>query len=379
MGLANAAGITDLARLAKRRLPSFVFNYIEGGAGEGAGVALNAAAYHRHLFKPRRLAGLAAEASFTLFGRTYRQGFGVAPLGMANLAWPGADLALARLAERAQIPYVLSTAGTTSIETIAAAAPTAAWFQLYLSRDEAVTRDMVRRAWEAGLRVLVLTVDVPAPSRRNRGIRDGFTLPFHFTPRVLLDLAAHPAWSLATLRAGMPSLETYAQYARSDNLQVVGRFIAELNKRGPGWDDLAAVRAQWQGALVVKGILEPEDATTAIAAGADGVWVSNHGGRQLESAPASLDRLAAVRAAVGDAVPVLFDGGITGGEAVIKAFALGASMTFAGRAFAYGCGAGGAGGADKAFEILSRKIMAALHQIGCASLAAADRTILADA
>ena len=377
MGLANAASIADLALLAKRRLPAFVFNYIEGGAGDGAGVARNAAAYRRHVFTVKRLAGLATDAAFELFGRSYRRGFAVAPIGMANLAWPGADLILARLAERENIPYVLSTAGTTSIEKIAAAAPSVAWFQLYMSRDDAITRDMVRRAWDAGMRVLVFTVDVPAPSRRNRGIRDGFTLPFRFTGRVLMDLAAHPSWSLATLRAGMPSLETYAQYAKSESLQAVGRFIAQLNKHGLDWDDLASVRAQWRGALVVKGILEPADAMAALRAGADGIWVSNHGGRQLESAPASLDRLAPIRAAVGAAVPVLFDGGIAGGEDVIKAMALGASMVFSGRSFAYGVGAGGARGADKAFEILSREIMAALHQIGCPSLKAADRTILA--
>ena len=303
MGLANAAGIADLAQLAKRRLPSFVFNYIAGGAGEGDGVIRNEAAFRRYVFKVKRLAGLAAESTVELFGRSHRQGFGVAPIGMANLAWPGADLILARMAEREKIPYVLSTAGTTSIEKIAAAAPTMAWFQLYMSRDEAITRDMVRRARDAGMRVLVLTVDVPAPSRRNRAIRDGFTLPFRFTGRVLLDLAAHPAWSLATLRAGMPRLETYAHYADSQSLQGVGRFIAQLNKHGLGWDDLAAIRAQWPGALVVKGILDPVDAVAAIRAGADGIWVSNHGGRQLESAPASLDRLGPIRAAVGDAAP----------------------------------------------------------------------------
>jgi isopentenyl diphosphate isomerase/L-lactate dehydrogenase-like FMN-dependent dehydrogenase len=375
--IAKAACIADLARLAERRLPSFVFNYIAGGAGEERGVLRNEAAFGRVLFNARRLAGPAAPSTVTLFGRTYGQGFGIAPIGMTNLAAPGGDLILARLAERETIPYVLSTAGTTGIEDVAAAAPHA-WFQLYMSRDEAITSDMVRRAWDAGMRVLVLTVDVPAPSRRNRGIRDGFSLPFHFTARVIADLLAHPSWSLATARAGMPTLATYAHYARSSNIEVVGQFISQLNKHGLSWDDLDAIRAQWQGTLVVKGVLDPEDAILMVGRGVDGIWVSNHGGRQLESAEASLDALARVRAALGPSVPILFDGGIRSGEDVIKARALGADMAFSGRCFAYGLGAGGAPGADKAFEILAKEVIAALHQIGCPSLAAATRSILAD-
>lgn len=377
MRVDNAACIGDLAQLAQRRLPAFVFNYIAGGAGEDRGVARNEAAFARVLFKARRFAGPASPSPVTLFGRTYGQAFGIAPIGMTNLSSPGGDLILARLAERETIPYVLSTAGTTSIEDVAAAAPNA-WFQLYMSRDGAITRDMVRRAWDAGMRVLVLTVDVPAPSRRNRGIRDGFSLPFRYSARVILDLAMHPAWSLEMQRAGMPTLATYAHYAKSANIEVVGQFISKLNKYGLSWDDLTDIRAQWQGTLVVKGILEPEDAVEMVRRGVDGIWVSNHGGRQLKSAPASLDVLARVRAALGPTVPILFDGGIRSGEDVIKARALGADMVFSGRCFAYGLGAGGAPGADKAFEILSKEIIAALHQIGCPSLAAVTPSILAD-
>lgn len=378
LSLANAACIADLARLARRRLPSFVFNYIEGGAGEDAGVDRNAAAFARILFRPRRFAGPPAPAVMPLFGRDFAQGFGIAPIGMANLAAPGGDLALARLAARQNIPYVLSTAGTTSIEDMAATAPQA-WFQLYLSRDAAITDDMLRRAWDAGMRVLVFTVDVPGPGRRNRGIRDGFSLPFRYTPRIVMDLATHPAWSLATWRAGMPTLATYAHYARSGNIEVVGRFISELNKYGFDWGDLDRVRAAWRGTLVVKGVLDADDAAEIMRRGADGVWVSNHGGRQLESAIAALDALPRIRKLLGPAVPILFDGGVRSGEDVIKARALGADMVMAGRAFMFGLGASGAAGADKAFEILSREVTAALAQIGCPSLRAATEAILAHA
>jgi (S)-mandelate dehydrogenase len=378
MRVANAACIDDLARIARRRLPRFVFNYVAGGAGQEAGVRRNEEAFRPILFRVRRFAGLAEAKPVELFGHSYSQAFGVAPLGMANLSWPGADLALARLAQRENIPYVLSTAGTTSIERIAEAAPDVAWFQLYLSRDERITLDMIERAWQAGIRVLVLTVDVPAASRRNRGIRDGFSLPFHYTPRLIADLAAHPEWSLAMLRAGVPTLETYAKYASSPDMQVVGKFIAHLNKNGFDWDDLRKVRELWRGTLVVKGILVAEDAAEAVRLGADAIWVSNHGGRQLESAPASIDMLGDVCAEVGHAVPVLFDGGIRGGEDAIKACALGADMVFSGRCFAYGVAAGGEGGAAKAFEIISREIVAALTQMGCGSIGEAGHEFLLD-
>jgi len=378
MRIASAASIADLARLARRRLPAFVFNYIEGGAGEDCGVLRNEAAFRNILFRVRRFAGLAAAAPVELFGRTYAQPFGIAPIGMANLAWPGTDLTLARLAQRENIPYVLSTAGTTSIERVAAVAPDVAWFQLYLSRDDRITDDMIRRAWDAGIRVLVFTVDVPIASRRNRAIRDGFSLPFRYTGRLVADLATHPLWSVATLRAGVPNLETYAKYAESGDLQVVGQFIAQLNKNGFDWDDLRRVRHLWKGTLVVKGVLAAEDAAEAVRIGADAIWVSNHGGRQLESAPASIDALGPIRAAVGTAVPVLFDGGIRGGEDIIKARALGADMSFSGRCFAYGVGAGGEPGAAKAFEILARETLTSLTQIGCPSILEADRSILLD-
>jgi (S)-mandelate dehydrogenase len=311
----------------------------------------------RLLLCPRRFGGVVTDTSVELFGHRYDQPFGVAPLGMANLCWPDTDLTLARLSEQHNVPYVLSTAGTTSIEKIAEVAPTVAWFQLYLSRDEAITTDMMTRAWRSGIRVLVLTVDVPYPGRRNRSIRDRFSLPFVITPRLVSDLATHPCWSVATLAAGIPTLTTYTKYAKSDNLEVVGNFIAQLNKNGFGWDDLRRVRDQWKGKLVVKGVLDPNDATAIREAGADGIWVSNQGGRQLESAPATIDMLGDIRIASGPSFPVLFDGGIRSGEDIIKARALGATMVFSGRCFAHGCAAGADSGAARAFEILAVELV----------------------
>jgi (S)-mandelate dehydrogenase len=374
--LANAASIGDLATLAQRRIPSFAWHYLDGGVGEDRGVKRNEAALERILFRTRHLAGGAADTSVELFGQRYAQPFGVAPVGMANLTWEGTDLALARLAQRESIPYVLSTAGTTSIEEIAKVASDMGWFQLYLSKDNAITADMMRRAWDAGMRVLALTIDVPIGSRRNRAMRGGVALPFRFSRKVLFELATHPAWALATARAGAPKVQNYVPYANNANFAVVGKYMADLNKWGIDWDDLRRVRDLWKGHLVIKGVLDPTDAGAMVRLGADGIWVSNHGGRQLESAPAPIDVLADVRDAVGPTVPVLFDSGIRCGEDIVKARALGADMVFCGRGFVYGTGAGGVAGAEKAFTILADQTRRALIQIGCPSIAAMNRVFL---
>ena len=373
--LADAASIADLAQLARRRVPRFAFDYVDGGAGEDAGVRRNQAAFERVLFQPRRLTGSPLPPKVTLLGRTYDQPFGIAPVGLANVTWPGTDLALAGLARRANIPYALSTFATTDIERAGAAAGEGGWFQLYVARDDVITDDLLARAWAAGFRVLVFTVDVPAPSRRNRSIRNRLDIPLRWSPQLVLDCATHPRWALATVRAGQPTLANYTKYTGSGDLNAAGRFATRWNKYGLDWSDLTRLRGRWQGGFVVKGILAPEDARLAVSHGADAVWVSNHGGRQLEAAPASLEVLPQVRAALPRSVPVLFDSGVRGGEDIVKALALGADMVLCGRAFMYGAGAGGAAGIAKAHEILSAEVAAALAQIGVASMADLGRHV----
>jgi isopentenyl diphosphate isomerase/L-lactate dehydrogenase-like FMN-dependent dehydrogenase len=376
LSIERMACIADLQAVARRRLPAFVFDYFHGGAGEDRGAIRNETALGAVLLRPKRLRGSCGGATVKLFGRPYALPLGVAPVGMGDLAWPGTDLSLARLAEREKIPYVLSTAATTSIEKIAAAAPTVSWFQLYLSRHEEISQDLMRRAWDAGMRVLVLTVDVPATARRNRQIRNQFRLPFRLSARLIWDMLSHPRWSALGALHGSPKLENYGVYAQSENFQVVGRYISETNKSGLLWDDLLWVRDLWRGTLVVKGILDPADAAKAEAAGADGIWVSNHGGRQLESAPATIRVLPGIRAAVSADIPVLFDSGVRSGEDVVKARASGADFIFCGRPFIYGAGAFGNDGIEKAFAILSAEIVCALTQVGCSSLAELDSSFI---
>lgn len=371
--LTRAASIDDLARLARRRLPRFAFDFLDGAAGEEAGLRRNRAALGEVLLKPHYGVGVDPDSSATLFGQTWRQPFGVAPVGLGNLAWPGSDLALAGLARDNGIPFVLSTVASTAIEAAAAAAPGHCWFQLYVQRQEAVNRDLLRRADAAGLKVLVVTIDIAASNTRRRDIRNRFVIPFRITPRLVADLVRHYRWSLATLKAGPPSFANLAPYATAESGQSLAEFISSAMKTDLTWDDIRRLRDQWSGTLVVKGILTPEDAVAALAAGADGVWVSNHGGRQLNAAPATIDALPAVRAAVGPAVPVLMDSGLRSGEDMVKARLRGADFLFSGRSFYYGMAAGGPPGGERAMALLAEDLRRTLLQIGCPAFAELDR------
>lgn len=375
LNIANAASIPDLRRIAQRRLPSFAFTYLDEGAGSDLGVLRNQQAFEHILLTPRRLRPATAETGTTVFGRPYNVPFGAAPVGLANLAWPGTDLAVARLAARENFPLVLSTAATTDLESIAKVAPGVTWFQLYPARDPAITDDIIRRVTEAGISVLAVTVDVPRSARRQRSIREGVSVPFRFTPSVLLDIMRRPNWAFSTLFAGSPQLRNFAPYMASTNVQYAGRMMAQFNKPVPDWDDVKRVRDRWRGKLVIKGLMDSADAADAVAAGADGIWVSNHGGRQLQSLPATIDVLQPIRKAVPRETAVFLDSGILSGESIAKALALGADLVFCGRAFIYGGAAGGAAGVDKAFSILSQELSDTMAQIGCPSLAELARHI----
>jgi (S)-mandelate dehydrogenase len=367
MRLADAACIDDLRLIAKRRLPDFVFDYMDGGAESEAGLARNRAAFRDILLKPRYLVDCSRrDMTMDLFGRTYRQPFGISPVGLANLIWPGTDLMLVRAAAEAGMPYILSSAGTTSLEDIAKAGNGHAWFQLYIANREEITDDLIRRAGAAGYEVLVVTVDIPIPGKRNRDIRNRFQLPFRLSPKMIAELALHPLWSAATARAGMPRFENIIPYAEAQaGAQSLAAMMASTLNERVDWAALARVRARWPGKLVIKGILAPEDAARCRAEGMDGIIVSNHGGRQADYAPASIEALPHVRAAVGPDFPVMLDSGIRQGADVIRALALGANFVFSGRCFVFASAAGAEAGIGKAIALLRQETDRALGQIGC--------------
>jgi L-lactate dehydrogenase (cytochrome)/(S)-mandelate dehydrogenase len=272
---------------------------------------------------------------------------------------------LARAASHAGIPFVLSGAGTASIEAAAHVAPEHTWFQLYVSREQRITEDLVRRARDAGIHQLVVTVDVPVHSNRERDVRNGFVPPVKPTLSAVGNALLHPAWLMQMLRHGLPRFESWAPYAApgASAKQIADLFTSQIPFTQT-WRDLARLRAIWPGALIVKGVLHAADAQRAVAAGVDGIWISNHGGRVLDCAPSAMTMLPLIRQAVGPDVAVMVDGGVRRGSDVIKALALGADFVFAGRPMMYGVAAAGQAGADKALSILQREMQLTVCQLG---------------
>lgn len=359
----------DARRLARRRLPWMVFDYIDGAAGSGAADARNRARLSEILLQPRVLKNVETrDISGSMFGKAAGLPFGIAPMGMCNLSTPGADLMLARLAAKHRIPLGVSTAASTDLETIYEAAEGNAWFQLYFGGQEEISKKLLQRAEDCGYEVLVFTVDVPVVGRRPRENRRGFTMPFRIGPSQFIDFALHPRWSLSTLAAGAPDLA---------NFKAPGMvFDRSASRARADWSFLARMRDQWKGRMVVKGITAPEDAVMARDAGIDAVQVSNHGGRQLESAPASIDALMAVRDAVGPDYPLLFDSGIRGGEDIVRAYAAGADFVMVGRALLYAMAADGERGLQKLAGILAEEVSITLAQLGATRIADIDRSMM---
>ncbi|PKP63606.1 MAG: alpha-hydroxy-acid oxidizing enzyme, partial [Alphaproteobacteria bacterium HGW-Alphaproteobacteria-8] len=312
MGLQRAASIEDLRRRAKRRIPRFAFDLVDGGAESERNLRRNVEAFEEVQLTPRYMVDVSEiDTRATLFGQTFDLPFGMAPIGMLNAFWPDADLILARLCASENIPYVASSAASTTLERLAEAAAGNGWFQLYVSGDAAVTESLVARAEAAGYRVMMVTADVPAAGKRDRDIRNQLSVPFRITPEVLLDLIVHPRWSLATLRHGKPGIANYADLLRS------ATSYADVQKTliTPGftWRDLARLRERWRGTLLVKGVLHPQDALRCAELGCDGIVVSNHGGRQVAFGPPTIEALPGVAGAVGGRMKIILDSGVRRG------------------------------------------------------------------
>ncbi len=366
----NAINIEDLRQLARRRIARIVFDYIDGGVEDEAGLLRNREAFSRWRLVPHYLQDISRrQQTASLFGRDYASPFGIAPTGLAAFAHPGADLLLAQAAAEANVPFIMSGAATASIEQVMAVAPRHAWFQLYVSRETAVTEDLIRRAAAAGVETLVLTVDVPVHSKRERDWRNGFVPPVKPSMSCVLDMLCHPRWLAGLLRHGLPRFENWAPYAgdKASARDIAAYFTSQIPFTQT-WFDLERIRRVWAGKLVLKGVLAPTDALRALDCGVDGVIVSNHGGRQLDCAPAPLEMLPAIRAAVAGQMTVMLDGGIRRGSDILKAWALGADFTFVGRPALYGVAADGLPGAQRALQILQQEIDLTLAQLGCADL-----------
>ena len=355
----------DARRLARRRLPWMVFDYIDGAAGYETGAVRNRSALDDITLRPRILRDVSQRSlACKLFGASTERPFGIAPMGMCNLAAPGADLMLARLAARYRVPHGVSTVASTPMERIIETAEGHAWFQLYFSGDGNGTFKLVDRARAAGYETLVLTVDVPEVGRRPRELRHGFKMPFRIGPRQFFDFAMHPRWSLSTLIKGKPQMA---------NFEMPGfEFDRTESRARATWDTLSRLRDAWPGKLVVKGVLDVEDAKALVAAGVDAIQVSSHGARQLEAAPAPIEMLAKIREELGPDFPLFYDSGIRSGEDVLKALTHGADFTFVGRILQYAIAAAGEQGLGMMWETVSEELSIAMAQTGETSLGKGD-------
>lgn len=375
MGLDRAASIDDLRLRAKGRIPRFAFDLVDGGAENERNMRRNTEAFEDVELTPRYMVDVSnVDTKATVFGQTFDVPFGMAPIGMLNAFWPGADLTLARLCKAQNIPYTASSASSTTLEQLADAADGNGWFQLYVSSDADVTEGLIARAEAAGYTTLMVTADVPAAGKRDRDIRNQLAVPFRFTPEVILQCAMNPRWALTSLKHGTPNVANYA-----DLLQSATSY-ADVQKTliTPGftWEDLKRLRDRWKGRLLVKGILHAQDAVKCAELGCDGIVVSNHGGRQVAFGPPTIEALPAIAEAVAGRMTIILDSGIRRGADILRAKALGADFTFAGRAFAYGVGAGGDAGAKRAYDIVHLELVRALGQLGIPSYDAVGRSEL---
>ena len=364
--VAKAYSIEDLRLSAKRRLPRAIFDFFDGGAEDDVTLRDNQAAYKRMRLLPKVLSDVSKiDTGTVILGQHAELPIAIAPTGAVGFGWRGGDVAIARAAVAAGIPYTLSSAATASIEKIADQAPGRLWFQAYILRNKPFLAALIERARVADYEALVITVDLPVGGKRERDFRNDFSVPFRFTAKNLFDFVQHPHWLSSILRHGMPVMENMVGLeTQATNAKAIASSVGRSYDPGFNWSDLQKIRDSWPRKLIVKGILGPEDAARVAAMGCDAVVVSNHGGRQLDGAVATFDALPAVVQAINGRIPVLLDGGVRRGSDILKALAMGAQGVMLGRATLYGVSAAGEAGAHRAIAILKDELIRTMQLCG---------------
>jgi L-lactate dehydrogenase (cytochrome) len=370
--LAKSASIADLRRVARRRLPRGVFDYIDGGAEDETTMAANSAGYRRITLSPRVLRDVTIiDISSTLLDKELAYPLVLAPTGFTRIADPQGELAVARAARRANLPYTLSTLGTRSIEEVAAVGSDRLWFQVYTWRDRDLVADLVKRAAAAGYEALCLTVDTAVLGRRERDVRRGFTLPPKVGPSTILDGVLHPGWSWSFMTSEPIVFANVAGSSKvGDGTDAISlaEYVGKQFDPGLSWREIDWLREHWDGPIVVKGIQSVDDAVIAADRGVEAIAISNHGGRQLDSAPATIDLLPQIAAAVAGRTEIICDGGVRRGSDIVKAIALGANAVMTGRPYLYGLGAAGEPGVDQVLSNFKSEMERTMALIGCSSL-----------
>ena len=368
--ISAAYSIADLRLYAKQRLPRAIFDFFDGGAEDEVALRDNEAAYRRARLVPRVLTDVSdVDTSAVILGLPAALPLAIAPTGAVGFGWRGGDIAIARAAVAAGIPYTLSSTATASIEQIAKAAPGRLWFQAYILRNKPFLAALIERARVADYEALVITVDLPVGGKRERDFRNHFSVPFRFTPRNMLDFAQCPRWLFDIVRYGMPVMENLIGLeSQATSSTAIASSVGRNYDPSFNWASLQKIRDSWPRKLIVKGILGPADAVRAASMGCDAVVVSNHGGRQLDSAVATFDALPGVVQAVNGRIPVFLDGGVRRGSDIFKALATGADGVMLGRATLYGVAAAGEGGASRALAILKDELVRTMQLCGARTI-----------
>ncbi len=352
--------IKDARELSRKRLPKLVFDFIDGASGDEKLAEINSRALDQIRLEPKVLRNVEKRSlKKKVLGYEFDFPFGFAPMGMTNLSWPGADSMLAAESARNNIPTCVSMASTTTLEKMYELSEGHSWMQLYIFQDENFVMELLDRAKNTGYEVAILTVDVPVLSRRTRDDKNGFSYPFKIGPKQFFDFATHPTWSLSTLLSGIPKPMNYVTSKSGD-----GIFKRKESRGSTDWDTLKRVRDKWKGKLIIKGVMSPEDAVKIKEAGADAIQVSNHGGRQLDSATAAINMLPLIRKSVGNDFPLIFDSGIRSGSDIVRALAFGANYAMIGRPVMYAMGADGRKGLRRIVEIIKEETSTTLGLVG---------------
>ena len=359
--------VNDLRKRAKYKMPKFAFDYLDGGCNEDVNLNKNRTDIRKIELMPNYLSDFDASLMKTeLFGHTYDAPFGIAPIGLQGLMWPNSPEILAKAAMEHNIPFILSTVTTSSIETVAKITEGKSWFQLYHPTDEKIKNDLLDRAENAGISVLVILADVPTFGFRPRDIKNGLSMPPKMNLNNVIEVIKNPEWTLKTLIHGKPTFKTMMPYIpRGLNLQKLGEFMDITFSGRLNEERIASIRSKWKGTLIIKGIVGEQDAEKAIRLGADGLIISNHGGRQLDAGQSSIVSMTNLAKKYKNQIKIMIDSGLQSGPDIARAMASGAEFTFMGRSFMYGVGALGNEGGNHTISLIKKELLQVMEQLCC--------------